>query len=181
MAQGGAGPGGAGRGRCRTRRGNQAVHGEFDGAYGSPRVTAELRAQGRRVNHKRVARVMRCFGIVGLHLRKKVRTTVPEPSHHKVPDLIGRDFTAPAANLRYVGDITSWESHRVDRAGCRSSCRRVTTQTSRTSGRGLHVDGGPVGCWVCSQLVRCRAMSAIHEGAAQALCSNVRHIAERGA
>jgi glucoamylase len=29
-------------------------------------------------------------------------------------------------------DTTSWESHSVDRAGCRSSCRRVTTQTSRT-------------------------------------------------
>ncbi|WP_442939474.1 IS3 family transposase [Nonomuraea sp. SYSU D8015] len=82
------------------------IHGEFDGTYGSPRITAELRARGRRVNHKRVARVMRRSGIVGLHLRKKVRTTVPEPSHHKVPDLIKRDFTAPAPNRRYVGDIT---------------------------------------------------------------------------
>ena len=82
------------------------IHDEFDGTYGSPRVTAELRAKGRKINHKRVARVMRRFGIVGLHLRKKVRTTVPEPSHQKVPDLIKRDFTAPAPNQRYVGDIT---------------------------------------------------------------------------
>ncbi|MEW9556550.1 IS3 family transposase [Nonomuraea sp. NPDC050783] len=82
------------------------IHSEFDATYGSPRVTAELRARGRPVNHKRIARVMRRCGIVGLHLRKKVRTTVPEPSHHKVPDLIRRDFTASAANLRYVGDIT---------------------------------------------------------------------------
>lgn len=82
------------------------IHGEFDGTYGSPRVTAELRARGRAVNHKRVARVMRHFGIVGLHLRKKVRTTMCEPSCQKVPDLIGREFTAPAANQRYVGDIT---------------------------------------------------------------------------
>ncbi len=49
---------------------------------------------------------MRRFGIVGLHLRKKVHTTVPEPSHQKVPDLIRRDFTAPVPNRRYVGDIT---------------------------------------------------------------------------
>ncbi|MGP3935307.1 IS3 family transposase [Nonomuraea sp. KM88] len=82
------------------------IHEEFDGTYGSPRVTAELRGRGRRVNHKRVARVMRHSGIVGLHLRKKVRTTVPEPSHQKVPDLIGRDFTAEAPNQRYAGDIT---------------------------------------------------------------------------
>jgi transposase InsO family protein len=57
--------------------------GKFDGTYGSPRFTAELRARGHTVNHKRVARVMRRCGIVGLHLRKKVRTTVPEPSHQK--------------------------------------------------------------------------------------------------
>ncbi|MBT2489207.1 transposase [Streptomyces sp. ISL-96] len=33
------------------------VHGESGGAYGSPRVTAELREKGRRVNEKRVARI----------------------------------------------------------------------------------------------------------------------------
>ncbi|GII85299.1 hypothetical protein Ssi03_32890 [Sphaerisporangium siamense] len=82
------------------------IHGDQDGTYGEPRVTAELRERGRRVNHKRVARVMRAFGIVGLHLRRKVRTTVPEPSAQQVPDLLKRDFTAPAPNQRYVGDIT---------------------------------------------------------------------------
>nr|WP_157570734.1 IS3 family transposase [Microtetraspora malaysiensis] len=82
------------------------IHDEFDGTYGSPRVTAELRARGRRVNRKRVTRVMRVFGIAGLRLRKKVRTTVSEPSHQKVPDLLQRDFTAPAPGRRYVGDIT---------------------------------------------------------------------------
>lgn len=59
-----------------------------------------------RVNHKRVERVMRAFGIVGVHLRKKVRTTIPEPSATPVPDLLQRDFTAPEPNTRYVGDIT---------------------------------------------------------------------------
>jgi hypothetical protein len=49
---------------------------------------------------------MRTHRIVGVHLRKRVRTTVPEPSHQKVPDLLKRDFTADAANQRYVGDIT---------------------------------------------------------------------------
>jgi transposase InsO family protein len=82
------------------------IHADHDGTYGSPRITAELRDAGRRVNHKRVERVMRVFGIVGLHLRRKVRTTVPEPSRRKVPDLIKRDFTAPGPNQRYVGDIT---------------------------------------------------------------------------
>jgi len=83
------------------------VHAEFDGAYGSPRITAELRETGEApVNHKKVTRVMRAFGIVGTHLRRRVRTTVPEPSDTVVPDLFGRDFTAPAPNLKYMGDIT---------------------------------------------------------------------------
>jgi transposase InsO family protein len=84
----------------------RAIHAEFDGTYGSPRITAELREGGQKVNHKRIERVMRRHGIVGVHLRKKVRTTVPEPSGRKVPDLIKRDFTAAGPNQRYVGDIT---------------------------------------------------------------------------
>ena len=83
-----------------------AITAEFDGTYGSPRVTAELRDDGYVVNEKRVARVMREHGVVGLHLRKKVRTTVPAKDAPKVPDLLERDFTADAPNQKYVGDIT---------------------------------------------------------------------------
>lgn len=84
----------------------RAVHADSDGAYGSPRVTAELRADGRKINEKRVARVMRKFSIQGIRLRKRVRTTIPEPSATPVPDLFQRDFTAPAPGLKYMGDIT---------------------------------------------------------------------------
>ena len=84
----------------------RAVHGEADGAYGSPRVTAELRAGGVLVNEKKVARVMRKFSITGTRLRKRVRTTVPEPSNVTAPDLFGRDFTAPGPGMKYMGDIT---------------------------------------------------------------------------
>ncbi len=86
----------------------RVVHDE-DNTIGAPRVTAELNDgadAGERVNHKRVARVMRLAGIVGYRRRRKVRTTIPEPADQKVPDLLKRDFTAPAANMRYVGDIT---------------------------------------------------------------------------
>jgi transposase InsO family protein len=82
------------------------IHRESDGTYGCPRVTAELREAGIPVNHKRVARIMRAREIVGLHLRKKVRTTISEPCARPVPDLLQRNFTAVAANTRYVGDIT---------------------------------------------------------------------------
>ena len=84
----------------------RAIHADSDGTYGAPRITAELRETGIEVNHKRVERVMREHGIVGVHLRKPVRTTVPDPDAAMVPDLIRRDFTASAPNTRYVGDIT---------------------------------------------------------------------------
>jgi transposase InsO family protein len=86
----------------------RVVH-EADKAYGAPRVTAELNdgtPPGARVNHKRVARVMAEHGIAGIRLRRRVRTTVPEPSDAKAPDLLKRDFTAEQPNRKYVGDIT---------------------------------------------------------------------------
>ena len=84
------------------------VHAQ-DNTYGAPRITAELNdgaGPGGRVNRKRVARVMREHGIRGYTKRRRVRTTIPEPSPQKVPDLLKRDFTAPRPNQRYVGDIT---------------------------------------------------------------------------
>ncbi|WP_157411422.1 IS3 family transposase [Actinoplanes rectilineatus] len=74
--------------------------------YGVPRITAELHDNGTVVNHKRVERVMRGIGVRGLRLRRRTRTTIGDPAAVKAPDLIGRDFTAPAVNQRYVGDIT---------------------------------------------------------------------------
>lgn len=86
----------------------RAVH-KDDPAYGAPRVTAELNdgAEAQeRVNHKRVARVMREHHLPGLRLRRRVRTTIPARADQDVPDLLHRDFTAQVPNTTYVGDIT---------------------------------------------------------------------------
>ena len=80
-----------------------------DNTVGAPRVTAELNdgvPDGERVNHKRVARVMRTAGIAGYVKKRRVRTTIPAQAEAEVPDLLQRDFTAHAPNRRYVGDIT---------------------------------------------------------------------------
>lgn len=84
----------------------QAVHRESDGTYGVPRITAELRHDGERINHKRIARVMRSIGLAGVRLRRRHRTTITDSAAAKAPDLIGRDFTASEPNTKYVGDIT---------------------------------------------------------------------------
>ena len=80
-----------------------------DRAYGAPRITADLnaaRGPRERINHKRVARVMRVHGLAGIRLRRRVRPAAAEPSGRKFPDLIKRDFSAGAPGCRYVGDIT---------------------------------------------------------------------------
>ena len=81
-----------------------------DRAYGAPRITADLNdavtTAAERVNHKRVARVMREHRLAGIRLRRRVKTTIPDQSGRKFPDLIGRDFSIGEPNRRYVGDIT---------------------------------------------------------------------------
>ncbi|MFB7580797.1 IS3 family transposase [Streptomyces hydrogenans] len=85
----------------------RAVHQELDGTYGVPGITAELReTSGEAVNHKRVGRIMRASGIEGIRLRRRHRTTAPDPDAAKAPDLIRRDLTADKPNTKYVGDIT---------------------------------------------------------------------------
>lgn len=80
-----------------------------DKGYGAPRITAELNdgaTAENRVNHKRVAQVMRLAGLAWIRLRRRVRTTMPDQSGCKHPDLVKRNFTAATPNSAYVGDIT---------------------------------------------------------------------------
>ncbi|MFF6816039.1 IS3 family transposase [Streptomyces sp. NPDC012403] len=82
------------------------IHADHQGAYGAPRVHAELRSRGRKINRKRVSRLMRINHIVGRHLRRKKRTTIQDKTAPPVPDLVMRDFTADVLNTKWCGDIT---------------------------------------------------------------------------
>ncbi|GAB3191618.1 hypothetical protein GCM10027061_19770 [Nesterenkonia suensis] len=80
-----------------------------DRALGAPRITDDLNegvATEARINHKRVARVMREHQLAGIRLRKRVKTTIPAQSERRFQDLIGRDFAIGEPGRRYVGDIT---------------------------------------------------------------------------
>jgi transposase InsO family protein len=92
----------------------KTVHEESKGRYGSPRVHAQLRAQGRRHSRKRVARLMRVQGLQGRAAKRWKKTTIPDPAAAARADRIRRDFTADASrlNTRWCGDITyiaTWE------------------------------------------------------------------------
>lgn len=83
------------------------VHAESGGAYGSPRVTAELRRRGRRVNRKRVERLMRLHGICGIHKPRKPRWKGTGSGLRPAPgDLVRRRFRPGAPDRTWAGDIT---------------------------------------------------------------------------
>ncbi len=84
----------------------RAVHAGSGGAYGSPRVTAQLRRQGRRVNRKRVERLMRQNGICGIHKRRKPRWKSSEASRSAPTDLVRRDFRPGPPDVVWADDIT---------------------------------------------------------------------------
>ncbi|WP_432190672.1 IS3 family transposase [Streptomyces sp. Tue6028] len=82
------------------------VHADSGGIYGSPRVHAVLRREGTRVGRKRIERLMRQAGLAGVSPRKNRGFTRPDPDAEPAPDLVRRDFTAPAPNRLWVTDLT---------------------------------------------------------------------------
>jgi len=82
------------------------AHAASDGTYGAPRLQADLHALGAHVSRKRVARLLRAAGLVGVHRRRGTRTTRPGPDEVAAQDLVQRRFTATAPNQLWVADIT---------------------------------------------------------------------------
>ena len=82
-----------------------AIHAASRGTYGSPRIHAELAANGRAVGRKRVARLMKRAGLRGVCRRRFVTTTVHDGAR-QAPDLVDRSFVAAAPNVLWVADIT---------------------------------------------------------------------------
>jgi putative transposase len=82
------------------------IHRRSRATYGAPRIHAELRAQGIRVGCKRVARLMRATGLRGVSRHKWITTTVRDRQARPAPDLVERNFAAPAPNRLWLADIT---------------------------------------------------------------------------
>ena len=82
------------------------IHEVSKGVYGSPRVHAELVAEGLRVGRHKVARLMRMARLGGCPKRRFRVTTQREPGHPVARNLLKQDFTAGAPNRRWAADIT---------------------------------------------------------------------------
>jgi putative transposase len=75
--------------------------------YGSPRITADLRALGWQVSTNTVAALMAEQGLMACRKRRRRGTTRPDKSARKAPDGLRRDFTPPQRpDVRWCGDLT---------------------------------------------------------------------------
>ena len=86
----------------------RTIHVTSHETYGVPRIHAELRAAGEKHGRKRIARLMRAAGIVGVSRRRgTVVTTRRDKDARPAPDLVDRDFSASAPNQLWVADTRS--------------------------------------------------------------------------
>jgi transposase InsO family protein len=76
------------------------------GIYGYRRVHAVLARSGEQVSLELVRALMRELGLVACQPRPWRPTTTEPDQAHRIPDLVDRDFTAPAPGTKLVGDIT---------------------------------------------------------------------------
>lgn len=97
-------------GRQRRRQDlDAAVRERFEASgrtYGSPRVHRDLVDDGWQVSVNTVADSMARQGLVGRKRKRRHGLTRQDPAAPKFPDLVQRDFTAPAPNVKWCGDMT---------------------------------------------------------------------------
>ena len=88
----------------------RAIHAQSRATYGSPRIHAELRSEGRRCSRKRVARLLRECGLrVKRRRPRRPQTTDSRHSQQVAAKLLGRRFAVEEAggvNRVWCGDIT---------------------------------------------------------------------------
>ena len=82
------------------------IYDEHKQRYGCPRITDELKDRGFQCSENRVARRMSRLGLKGIQAKKFKRTTDSKHDKLVAPDLIEQDFTAVAANQKWVSDLT---------------------------------------------------------------------------
>ncbi|WP_369828711.1 IS3 family transposase [Cryobacterium sp. M91] len=87
-------------------------HGDSDEVYGSPRILADLRADGETISRKTVAKTMQRLGLVGICPKKWRTTTIIDHADAYPVDAVKRQWDTGALNQVWVGDITylrTWE------------------------------------------------------------------------
>lgn len=74
--------------------------------YGARKTWKQMNRERIRVAHCTVRRLMRKLGLRGARRGKAFRTTIPDASAHRLPDLVKRQFVALRPNQLWVADFT---------------------------------------------------------------------------
>ncbi|GAA1491643.1 transposase InsO family protein [Brachybacterium sacelli] len=82
------------------------IHAENYGVYGARKIWHAMRREGWDIGRDQCARLMRKAGLHGVIRGRTPRTTQPSPLPDGRPDLVERNFEAPAPNRLWVADIT---------------------------------------------------------------------------
>jgi len=80
------------------------IHADSDGTYGSPRVHADLKAEGFNCGRAKVDRLMRKAGLKGCP-KRRFRVT-SRGGHVTASNLLEQDFSAETTNRRWASDTT---------------------------------------------------------------------------
>ncbi|MCI0768511.1 IS3 family transposase [Bacillus sp. TL12] len=84
----------------------KSIHDEVKGIFGYRRMTLNLnRRFKRKVNHKRVYRLMKISGIQSVIRKKKKHFKKPLP-HYVAENILNREFKAEKPNKKWVTDVT---------------------------------------------------------------------------
>lgn len=84
----------------------EKAHKKSRGLYGSPRIHAELKAQGDLSSLNRVAKLMKENGIIAKTVKMFRMTTNSNHNYQPAPDLLNQNFVAPAPDIIWTSDIT---------------------------------------------------------------------------
>ncbi|SPF67125.1 Integrase, catalytic core [Propionibacterium ruminifibrarum] len=114
----------------------KVIFAESEQTYGYRRIHAELARNRTRVSRDTVRKIMAAEGLVACQPTKRAKTTTPAPDLPGRPDRLGRDFTATAPGMKWVGDITyipTWQGFAYLAVVMDCFSRKIVGHTNRRS------------------------------------------------
>ena len=85
------------------------LYAKEDGIFGYRQLTLHMRAQTKkRINHKRVYRLMKLKGIQSV-IRRKRKKYIRSTPQQVAENLLNRNFQAEASNEKWLTDVTEFK------------------------------------------------------------------------
>lgn len=91
----------------------EALYYQFKRRYGAPRLTEELNAEGVRCSENYIAKLLKALNLKALNGKGFRYVPAVESKTRVAENVLGRDFSAPAPDRKWVSDITYIKVGRV--------------------------------------------------------------------